>query len=102
MGNWLLFAAAFPATLAPVAYARVPWRRTTLGRHLMVYMVSLAVVFDLGVIRLTVGRTWWFDVLRLIAFGFVVLALWWRLWIVAAASFGRIRMLNDRFSRSPR
>lgn len=79
VGNVLLILAAVPATLAALLYGtRVTWWRSRWGRHLFSYMTAIAVVLDLGVVRLVFGSRPWFEALRVAAFGVVVAALWWR------------------------
>jgi hypothetical protein len=79
IGNWLLIAATTPAVLSVVVFARVRWFQSRWGRHLMAYMLSIAVVLGLGVVRLFLGDHPWFDWLRVGAFASVVAVLWWRL-----------------------
>lgn len=103
VGNILLICGAIPATIAPLIYLRVPWFRTRLGRHLMLYMISLAVVFDLGVLRLIIGEpTDWFPWVRVAAFAFVVVVLWWRVAIVLSAQVSHDRELHTRYDDSIR
>lgn len=86
VGNTLLILAALPATAAAALYGfGVTWWRSRWGRHLFIYMTSVALVTDLGVIRLAFGDHWWFAVLRAAAFALVVVALWWRLLFVYQA-----------------
>lgn len=86
IGNVLLVLGAIPATSAAVLYGfGVTWWRSSWGRHVVVYMASLALVFDLGVIRLLGGERPGFPALRVAAFSLVVVALWWRLFVVVQA-----------------
>jgi len=85
-GNVLLILAAIPATAAAVLYGtRVTWWRSRWGRHLFSYMTAVALVTDLGIIRLMFGDRWWFALLRAGAYAAVVAALWWRLLFVYQA-----------------
>lgn len=88
VGNVMLVIAAIPATVAPLLYFRAPWRRSKVGKHLMTYMLALAAVLDLGIVRLGLHsprEATWFSVLRLVMFGFLIIMLWHRLYVVAAA-----------------
>lgn len=80
-GNTLLICAALICTASVVLHARVPWRRSEFGRHLMIYMGTMALTLDLGVIRIFVGDTWWFALIRLVVFVGVPLAFAQRLWL---------------------
>lgn len=85
-GNVLLILAAIPATVAAVLYGcKVTWWRSRWGRHLFSYMTAIALVTDLGVVRLFFGEQPWFAALRTAAFAGVVAALWWRLAFVIEA-----------------
>lgn len=85
-GNVLLILAAIPATGAALLYGfRVTWWRSRWGRHLFTYMTAVALVTDLGIVRLAFGDRWWFAALRAGAYGLVVIALWWRLAFVYQA-----------------
>lgn len=82
IGSFLLVWAAIVGTASVIVHSRVPWRSTPMGRHLMFYMVSIAVVLDLGVIGFALGRdTLWFNVLRLVVFVAVPIAMTQRLWL---------------------
>jgi hypothetical protein len=84
-GNTLLVLAAIPAVAAVVAYwPKVVWR-SAWGSHLMSYMIALAVPLVLGCIRLAFGDSYWFQHLRTDAFGALVVALWWRLFLIVQA-----------------
>lgn len=86
VGNVLLILAAIPATAAAILYAAgVTWWRSRWGRHLFSYMTSVALVLDLGIIRLVFEDRWWFAALRSVAYTLVVVALWWRLVFVYQA-----------------
>ena len=81
IGNVLLLPAAVAANAAPIRYAaRVGWDwwYSTWGRHLMAYMTSLAGVLDVGVLRLFIPESIWFQVIRTVVFAWMVAMLWWR------------------------
>lgn len=87
VGNVLLVAGAVPATGSLLIYGLgVTWWRSRWGRHLVAYMASVALVLDLGIVRLVFGATAsWFAAVRVAAFALVVLALWWRLIYIVQA-----------------
>ena len=68
VGTGLLFWAALVGVASVVVHARVDWRATAMGRHLMGYMAALASVLVLSCIRILTGDSWWFQLLRLVAF----------------------------------
>lgn len=81
VGSILLIIAAVIATASVVVHARVRWRVSVMGRHLMAYMLVVAAVLDLGVLRFFVGDTWLIFVLRTAMYVPVVWVLAWRLWL---------------------
>jgi hypothetical protein len=81
VGSVLIILAAAIGTASVVVHARVPWWRSQMGRHLMAYMLVIALVLDLSVVRLIVGDSWWFALLRLLVFTGIPLVLAWRLWL---------------------
>jgi len=68
-------------TASVVLHLRVPWWRSEMGRHLLYYMAVMALVLDLGVIRIVFGDSWWFALLRLITFIGVPAVMTQRLWL---------------------
>jgi hypothetical protein len=80
-GNAFLCWAALVATASVVVHARVLWWRSVMGRHLMAYMGVMALVLDLGVVRLVTGDSWWFQLIRLLVFVGVPVVMTWRLWL---------------------
>ena len=85
VGNILLWVAAFPAVGSVVVFSRVTWWRSTWGKHLMAYMVAVAIPLVLGCVRQVLGDSPWFQGLRVAAFGLVVIVLWWRFVITIQA-----------------
>lgn len=79
LGNGFFVWAALAATASVVVHARVPWWKSTMGRHLMAYMAVMALVLDLGIIRLIFGDSWWFQLIRLVTFIGVPIVMTWRL-----------------------
>jgi hypothetical protein len=80
-GNVLLVLTAIPAVLSVLAYSRVPWWRTEIGRHLMAYMAIVALLTLLGVVRIVFGPPW-FDTLRTALFALFPVVTWWRLTLI--------------------
>ena len=73
---------AIVGILSVVLHARVSWRTSSMGRHLMFYMSAIASVFALTAIRIIF--TWeqnWFFLLNLVIFASVPLAMTQRLWL---------------------
>jgi hypothetical protein len=78
----LIFWGAIVGVLSVVLHARVPWRESAMGRHLMFYMAVIAAVLSLSCFRLIF--TWsqeWFFVLNVVVFALVPLAMTQRLWL---------------------
>jgi hypothetical protein len=96
IGNFFLVWAAVVGTISVFVHSRVPWRRSEFGRHLMIYMVSIALVLDLGIIRILFGDTWWFALIRLITFLAVPIAMSQRLWLQLKAQRAVKAELNNR------
>lgn len=82
LGNVLLVLSAVPAVGSVLVYSQVTWWRSRWGRHLMSYMVAVALVLTLGVVRLIWHDSAWFAGLRAAAYVLTVIALWWRLLIL--------------------
>lgn len=81
IGNVFLFWSAIVASLSVILHARVPWRASRVGKHLMAYMLAIAAVLDLGCIRVVIGDSHVFQMIRLVTFIGVPIVLTWRLWI---------------------
>lgn len=79
VGSLLLTWAGVVGTASVFVHARVAWRGTIMGRHLMSYMAIVAAVLDLGIIRFLTGDSWWFQIIRLIVFIGVPLVMTQRL-----------------------
>jgi hypothetical protein len=84
-GDVLLVMSAVPANAAVAVYSQVKWVRSAWGRHLMSYMLAVALVLDLGILRVAFGETLWFAWIRVGAYGLLVYALVWRVTILWAA-----------------
>jgi hypothetical protein len=85
IGNFLLIWAAVMATASVVLHLRVPWRSSAMGRHLMAYMAVMAAVLVLGVVRIVLGDSWWFQLIRLVTFIGVPIVMSWRVWLQVKA-----------------
>jgi FtsH-binding integral membrane protein len=85
VGNGFLIYAAVVGLLSVVLHARVTWWATQMGRHLMVYMFMLDATLVLGVIRMVIGTHWWFEIIRMVAFIGVCLAMTQRVWLQVVA-----------------
>ena len=68
IGSLLLSYCAVVCTASVWVHARVDWRATPLGKHLMYYMAAMAATLDLGVIRFLFGDSGWFQILRTAVF----------------------------------
>lgn len=82
LGDFLLVVCAIPATLSIYVFSRVDWWKSSVGRSHMGFLVSLAVLLDLGVLRLVIGRHEAFEIVRLVAFAALPVVLWWQLWVL--------------------
>jgi hypothetical protein len=92
VGNFLIFWAAAVGVASVVAHARVPWRRSEMGRHLMAYMSAIAAVLVLSCVRIVAGDAPWFQLLRLVVFVAIPVTMTWRLRLQLKA---RRRQLDD-------
>lgn len=90
VGSWLLTYCAVVGTASVIVHARVDWRATTLGKHLMYYMAAMAATLDLGIIRFAFGDSAWFQVLRTVVFVAVPVVMTQRLWLLLKAQRGRL------------
>lgn len=80
-GSVLLAIAGVIATASVVVHARVPWRASVMGRHLMAYMTVVALVIDLGILRIFFADSFSFTLLRTIVFAGIPLVMGQRLWL---------------------
>ena len=101
VGTVIYVAMAAVGTLSVIVHSRVRWWATQMGRHVMVYMLSIAVVLDLGVIRLLVGDTAWFAAVRVAALAVVLAAMTQRLYLQVAARRGRLTAVRTPDERRP-
>lgn len=84
-GDAMLVLSAIPAVLSVIVFARVPWWKSPLGRHMMSYMVVMAGVLSLGCVRLAIGFVPAFETARAIIFAGVPFVMWWRLGVLVRA-----------------
>lgn len=85
LGNALLIWAALVGTASVIAHLRVFNRHSQMSLHLLCYMLAMAVVLDLGVFRVFFGDSSWFQLVRLVTFIAVPLAMTQRLWMQIVA-----------------
>ena len=79
IGNGLVFWAAAVGVASVVVHSRVKWWASRVGVHLMFYMSSMTLVLVLACVKIVFGDTWWFQLLRLVTFIAVPLAMSQRL-----------------------
>lgn len=78
-GTVLAHWAALVGIASVVVHSRVQWRESVMGRHLMAYMAAIAAVFTLACLANDLGDSTWFQLLRLIVFIAVPIAMTQRL-----------------------
>ena len=88
LGNGLAIWATFIGLGSVILHARVDWRSSQMGRHLMLYMGAIEAVFILSCIRMLIGDSWQFQLTRLIVFALVPLAMTQRFWLQLKAQRG--------------
>lgn len=96
-GDFLITVAAVVATASVVMHAMVPWTKTSMGRHIMSYLVALAILFDLTFIdnvMLHGPDPLWFEILQLVMFTALPVTMAWRLWIQWQVRPGRRLPVN--------
>ena len=71
--------AAIVGWTSVAVHARAPWWRSEVGRHLMAYMVVIALVLTLALVRAVLGDSDWFNGIRLVTFVLVPVVMTWRL-----------------------
>lgn len=82
-GLVILLFAAWPANGIWRILARVPWKKSILGRVLFSKAAMIAAVLDLAIMAavlrlLEVGRPVWFEIFRMVLFLGVGVTLWWQ------------------------
>lgn len=81
-GDLLVIVAAIIATGSVILHARVDWRHSPMGRHIMAYLLSLAILFDLTFIdNILLNRPdpLWFEILQLVMYTALPITMAWRL-----------------------
>lgn len=81
IGTVFYVAMCLIGTASVIAHARVLWRQSRMGVHLMIYMGSFALTLDLGLVKLIIGDSLGFQMLRLVAFALLPFAMGQRLWL---------------------
>lgn len=85
VGSVLLAVAGLIGSASVILHARVRWWSSEMGRHLMAYMAVIALVLDLGVVRIFFEDSFTFAVLRTTVFAGVPIAMGQRLWLQVKA-----------------
>ena len=80
MGNILLCVTAVIAVVSVVLHLMTPWWRSEMGRHLTIKATVFALVLALGVVKIVIGDSPGFQVLRTCVFALVPTVLAWRVW----------------------
>lgn len=80
-GNVVIVAAAVIGLTSVYVHTRVDWMATQMGRHLMAYMAVIAATLALAVIRMLLGDSTWFALLRLAVFVGVPIVMGQRLYL---------------------
>lgn len=88
VGNTLLYLTTLGSILGVAVYSRVPWWRTMVGRSQMLGMGALTSILTVVSIRNAFGPFPGYDILRLVTFAAVGLAVWWQFGVLV-----RIRRL---------
>lgn len=84
-GNALMFCAALIGAASVAVHLRVDWRGTAVGRHLLYYMLIIDAVLVLSCVRIFVGDSWWFALIRLGVFALVPVVMAQRLYLQVKA-----------------
>lgn len=104
LGNIMLIGSALLAIACVVAFWRGTqgdWRHSSLGRHLMAFMATHALILGLGLTRiilvdvLGMSDPWVFQWIRLAAFCLLPVVIAWRLVIIIKASHSRSIMIDE-------
>lgn len=99
-GSVLIVITAILATACPVVYGVFHrWWRSATGRHIFSFMAALAVPLDLAVIRLVLGDSVVFQLIRLAAFTLLPWVLAWRLLILVKAVIAERKQGKEGDSR---
>lgn len=70
--------AAIPAVGFLVVYSRLPWRRSMVGRGVMISMTATLLLVGMGVLRVFFGTDYaWKNPLLLAVYSVIVVGLWW-------------------------
>lgn len=79
IGNGLIVWAALVGVASVIVHSQVAWWDSPMGRHLMIYMSVIAAVLVLSCVRVFFGDSQWFQLVRMIVFIGVPLAMTQRL-----------------------
>ena len=80
LGNGLILVSALIGIASVAVHTQAPWRKSVMGRHLMVYFIITTVILVLSAIKsfLSVDPEW-FSTLRLLVFILLPIAMTHRL-----------------------
>ena len=98
VGSVLLVYCAVVGTACVYVHSRVDWRSTQMGRHVMWFMLALALTYDLGVVRIFFGDSDWFSLLRLVVFIALPVVTTQRLWLLIKAQRDTRKERRDDFA----
>lgn len=97
LSEFFVVATAVPAVLSVVFYARVPWWRSQVGKHLFAYMSIVALMMLLAATPLVwePPPSWFVDV-YLGCFALFMAVTWWRLALILWEQRGTKLSRRDR------
>jgi hypothetical protein len=82
VGNVILYVTALGSIVGVAIYSRVPWWKKMVGRSQMLGMSALMSILTVIALRVAVGEFPGYDVLRLITFFAVGVAVWWQVGVL--------------------
>lgn len=91
---------AIGTTFFPIYYqysSRGDWRLTPMGRHLMGYTASAALLADAGIVRVYLPDLFGQELIRTLALGLAVLFVWQRNYIAVKAQRVEGTQTDERF-----
>jgi len=102
VGTGFIYWAALVGVASVLVHLRVWDRGSTMSTHLLFYMVSVSAVLVLSAIRNLTGDSWWFQLLRLLTFMLVPIAMSQRLWLQVQAQRRREPRSDDEREKENR
>ena len=79
VGDVLIVLSALIGVASVAVHLRVRWWETEMGRHLLAYMSVIGAVLVLSSVKIVLGDSWGFQVLRTVVFAGVPAVMGWRL-----------------------